>query len=103
MAIDDEQKQKDHNEAIAKATNETKKFARNLTSSVSALLKNASNEKQRNQILKEHIKNLKEEIKLEEAKKIVDKEKIKHIQQEIKSTKDLNTGFKIAIDRKSVV
>ena len=97
MAIDDEQKQKDHNEAIAKATNETKKFARNLTSSVSALLKNASNEKQRNQILKEHIKNLKEEIKLEEAKKIVDKEKIKHIQQEIKSSKDLTTGFKIAI------
>ena len=97
MAIDDEQKQKDHNEAIAKATNETKKFARNLTSSVSALLKNTSNEKQRNQILKEHIKNLKEEIKLEEAKKIVDKEKIKHIQQEINSSKDLTTGFKIAI------
>ena len=97
MAIDDEQKQKDYNEAIAKATSETKKFARNLTSSVSTLVRSASNEKQRNLIIKNHIKNLNEQIKIEQSLKTVDQEKIKHIKEEINATKQLNTGFKFAI------
>ena len=95
--MDDEQKQKDYIEAIAKATSETKKFSRNLTSSVSSLVRQASNEKQRNQIIKEHIKNLNEQIKLEQSQKTVDREKIKHIKDEINATKELTTGFKFAI------
>lgn len=99
MPIDDEQKQRDYNQILADTTSKTKDYARSLTSSAKALLKYASNEKEQNQILKEHIKNLKKQVEIEKSKDNVDKNKIKFLNDEIDATKSLTTGFKFALPK----